>query len=211
MITFPIPFPAKAPCRVDFYMVDAVGRQASPVTLEETTYDWGGDGWEIDIEMPPLKGATDIAEAVVSFLIKLRGSLGSFTMGPPGYTGPRGTWVGTSPLLSGAHAAGARSLLIRNASPFTRAKDGDWLQLTGALGATRPYLHRVLQDCIFDSNGTGTLEVWPRTREAFADGAALTLASPLGRWALANNRRTWSIEEAKIYGLRFSAREARDA
>lgn len=204
-ISFPLAFPTtKGPRRIAIRAIDVAGLQASPLTREHTVYDWGGDGWELDIEAPPMKRAD--AEAWVVFLLKLRGYVGTFLAGDPVNTSPRGTWAGT-PLLNGAHAAGVRTVALDGFTAAATGKEGDWLQFgTGA--STR--LHKVLEDFTANGAGQANVEIYPQLRAALLDNAAIVTASAKGRWRLASNVREYSIELAQVYGLRFSCIEARD-
>jgi hypothetical protein len=201
-LVFPLSFPTtKTPRRVTFRAHSVVGVSASPLTLEQETFVWQGEGWAADIEAPPM-GLAD-AEAYIAFLLALNGREGTFLMGQAGYAGARGTWI--SPVLSGAHATGVKTLNIRNVDGRTW-KVGDWLQI-GSGSSSR--LHKVVQDgAQSGSPSVASVEIWPRTRTSYSDGQALTLSSPKGVWRLASNTREWSIDLAITYGIRFSCLEA---
>jgi len=204
-ISYPLTFPTVAEqSRISIRLSDVVGLQSSPFSFEQTIYDWGGDRLEADVELPPMKRAD--AEEFVAFLWALRGPLGTFLMGDPVGASPRGTWAG-SPLLVGAHAAGARTLSVDGFTGGATGKAGDWIQF-GSGSSTR--LHKVLQDFTADGGGAATIEIAPRLRAALADNEPLVSSSCKGRWRLASNVREYSIELAQIYGLRFSCIEALD-
>lgn len=204
-ISYPLALPSTSGLRqIDFGAIDVVGLQESPLTLEQTTYDWGGDTLTAEVALPPMDRAD--AEVWVAFLLALRGRLGTFLMGDPLGTAPRGTWAGT-PLLVGAHAAGLRTLSVDGFSAGATGKQGDWIQF-GSGASTR--LHKVLQDFTADGSGAATIEIYPRLRADLADNAALNTANTKGRWRLATNRRDWSIGLAQKYGVRFTCVEALD-
>jgi hypothetical protein len=81
---------------------------------------------------------------------------------------------------------------------------GDWIQLGS--GATSK-LYKVLQGANSNGSGEATLLLWPKLRSAPADNAVITVQNPVGVFALTENVTEWSIDEAKTYGLSFSARE----
>ena len=149
-----------------------------------------------------MKAAAD-AEMWVTFLLSLRGSLGTFLMGDSVGAAPRGTWAGT-PLLAGSHAAGVRTVALDGFSAGATGKAGDWLNW-GSGSSTR--LHKVLQDFTADGAGQATVEIYPRLRAALADNAPVTNTNAMGLWRLASNGREWSIGLGQMYGLRFSAIE----
>jgi hypothetical protein len=158
--------------------------------------------WMADVQLPPMTRAN--AETWVAALASLNGREGSFLLGDTANTSPRGTATGT-PLVNGAGQTGydlATDGWTPNITGILRA--GDWLQL-GSGSTAR--LYKVMQDA--NSNGTGqaTLTLWPRLRSSPADNAAITVSSPKGRFMLAMDGAEWSIDEAKIYGLSFTAME----
>jgi hypothetical protein len=203
-ITYPLTLPTTRAQRIEFRAHSAVGFQPAPLTLEQTIYVWQGDTWEADVIIPPMVRAE--AEGVVGFLLALNGMEGTFLMGDPLNTSPRGTWAG-SPLVAGSHAAGVKTVALDGFSAAATGKVGDWIQF-GSGSTSR--LHKVVQDFTADGGGLASVEIWPRLRTSLADNAPIVTASPKGLWRLASNARGWSLDIGQIYGLRFSAIEARD-
>lgn len=200
-ISYPLALPTvKTARRVTFRGRSAVAMSASPFTFTQQVYAHQGEMLAADVAMPPMSRAD--AEQMVAFLLALNGHEGTLTMGPPGYTTPRGTWSSGTPLVNGGSQTG-RTLVIDGISGLT-AKAGDWFQL-GSGSST--HLHKVVQDL----SGNGSLEIWPRLRASPADNDALTVTSPKGLWRLASNDRSWDIELAMIYGISFSCIEALSA
>jgi hypothetical protein len=67
-------------------------------------------------------------------------------------------------------------------------------------------LHKVLVN--YTGTGSATdLEIWPALRKSRSSAAA-DLTSPVGVFRLASNDIQWSVNEASIYGMSFSAMEA---
>lgn len=204
-IAYPLAFPAtRNPARVTLRIEDTVGLQVSPLSMEQTLYDWGGDMLSADVEFGPMQRAD--AEPFVAFLWALRGRLGTFLMGDPAGATPRGTWAG-SPQLVGDHAAGARTLSFDGFTAAATGKAGDWIQF-GSGATTR--LYKVLQDFTADGGGLATVEIGPRLRASLADNSAPVSTSAQGRWRLAGAAREHSIAEALKFGVRFSCIEALD-
>lgn len=203
-ISYPLSFPStKSPAGIAFRARSAVGLSMSPFSFSQQAYAHQGDMWEADVAAPPMKRAD--AEVWVAFLLALNGREGTFTMGDPVNTSPRGVGTGT-PLVNGGSQTG--KTLVTDGWTVSQTgimKAGDWFQL-GSGSSTR--LHKVVQDANSDGAGNATLEIWPRLRSAPADNAPLTVSSPKGLWRLAENVREWSLERAQIYGIRFSAIEA---
>lgn len=199
-ITFPITlYSGVTPRRVRIKKKSTVGVSKSPFTGEQQIYVHQGETWEMSVDYPPLERAD--AEELIGSLLQLNGREGTFQMGDPVGATPRGTWNGGSPVLSGAHALGVKTLTIRGVDGLTW-KSGDWLQIG-------TYLHKVtLSGQQSGSPSVGTVEIWPRTRAAYSDGQALVVASAKGLWRLSSNDQAWDIETAQLYGISFECEEA---
>ena len=115
-------------------------------------------------------------------------------------------FAGYGPFVNGASQTGA-SLVIDGASPdeVGYLLPGDYIQLGSGSTAT---LHKVLEQVDTDSSGNATLTLWPHIRTAPADNATVKVGNTVGRWRLASNESSWSVNEAAIYGISFTAMEA---
>ena len=192
----------KGPAGVVLYQTDNVGESVSSFTGEQQVQSYEGVFWGLDVELPPLSRAE--AAEWIAFLKSLRGKWGDFLAGDPVATAPRGVGTGT-PLVKGASQTG-RELIT----------DGWTISTTGILLADDPIqlgtgasarLHTVLKDVNSDGGGNATLDIWPPLRESPADNASITLSNTVGVFKLTDNTRKYSIGEAMMYGLSFSARE----
>ena len=202
-ITYPVTFPAVGIRSMNIRARTIVGVSASPFTGQQQVYKHQGEWWEAEVTLPPMKRAT--AEQVAAFLIKMKGQYGTFLLGDPANTSPRGVGTGT-PLVNGASQTGS-SLVTDGWTADTTGilKAGDWIQLGSGSTTT---LHKVLDDVNSDGSGNATLELFPRIRTAASDDAAITVSSPKGIWRLASNQMEYSIDEASIYGITFACIEA---
>lgn len=204
-ISYPVSLPSSpAPRSIRFKSKSTVGMQRSPFSGVQTTYVHAGEWFEAEVSMPPMIRAD--AEAWIGFLLSLNGQQGTFLMGDPVGATPRGTWVSGSPdaKIAAAYAAGVKTITLRDMLVGATGKAGDWIQLGTGVDS---HLHKLTQDYTA-SGSTVTLEIWPRTRAALSAGDAFVVNSALGAWRLASNESEWSIEEAQIYGITFSAVEA---
>lgn len=77
---------------------------------------------------------------------------------------------------------------------------------TSATSIITRRLHKVLFDVNSDGSGNVSLSLWPNLRSSPADSAAITIASPKGKFMLASPPE-WSIDEAQTYGIEFTAVE----
>lgn len=204
-ITYPLTPPSSPTVNAAIMRaVNVVGLSISPFTGETQAQEWPGEMWQIDGQLPPMARAN--AEKWITFLTALRGASGTFYLGDPAGKTPQGVATGT-PLVNGANAAGSKVLNTKGWTTGVTGilKAGDYLQIgTG----TAQRLYKVLNDANSDGGGLATLDIFPRLREALADGAAITTSNCKGVFRLATNTREWSISVAKIYGLQFKAIEA---
>lgn len=202
-ISYPLALPNTDIRSINLRAVDVVGMGQSPFTLSLQVQQHQGQRWEADVELPPMKRAD--AEAWIAFLLKLKGRYGTFLLRDPISGTPRGSWAG-SPLVKGAHAAGASAVTIDGLTPLVATvSEGDFIQFgTGA--STR--LHKSLTAATANSSGEVTVDIWPNLRESLADNAAVVTSNAVGTFRLAGNSREWDIGLAQVYGLRFSAVEA---
>ena len=203
-ISYPLSMPTNTRIRsIELRAVNAVAYSRSPFTFAGQAFAYAGQMWQADVTLPPMKRAD--AEQWVAWLVSLRGSLGTFLLGDPLGCVARGVATGT-PLIKGGSQTGGTIDIDGATSGVTGwLKAGDYVQI-GSGGTAR--LHKVLQDANSDGSGNVTLELWPHVRTAPADNAAVTVSSAKGLFRLASNEQAWSINEASIYGITFSAMEA---
>ena len=191
-ISYPLSLPTHTGiAQVEFRTTNAVAYSRSPFTFAGQAHAYDGQMWAVDVGLPPMHRSD--AERWVAWLVSLRGQLGTFLIGDPLSTSPRGT--ATSATVSGS--AGDASVSVSMTGTLLA---GDYIQLGSSDGAT---LHKVLQD----QSGSGTLEIWPKLRTARSSESA-NLTSPQGKFRLASNETSWSANNASIYGISFSAMEA---
>jgi hypothetical protein len=203
-ISYPLALPTHTGIRsIELRAVNAVAYSRSPFTFAGQAFAYAGQMWQADVTLPPMKRAD--AEQWVAWLVSLRGSLGTFLLGDLLGATARGVATGT-PLIKGGSQTGGTINIDGATSGVTGwLKAGDYVQI-GSGGTAR--LHKVLQDTNSDGSGNVTLELWPHVRTAPADNAAVTVSSAKGLFRLASNEQAWSINEASIYGITFSAMEA---
>ena len=206
-ISYPLALPTVTVAKaINFAAQSIVGMSASPFTGEQQVYVHQGEWWEAQVTLPPMTRAD--AETWIAFLLALNGREGTFLMGDPANPTARGT-AGGSPVVDGGSQTG-KTLNTRGWSGSTGVMlAGDWLQLGTGSGS---HLHKVVQsaDAGTGSPGLGTtsLEIWPRLRSSPSDGDPIVVSAAKGLFRLASNKREWSIEEAKIYGINFACVEA---
>lgn len=202
-ITYPLALPSVAGIsRIKLAARNVVATSASPFTGQQQMQRHPGAWWEAHVSLPPMKRAD--AEAWIAFLFSLKGRYGTFLLGDPSATSPRGTVAG-SPVVDGAHAARAETLALRGLTAGTTLLAGDYVQV-GSGSTSR--LHKVLADVTASGGGLVTLDIWPSLREALTDGAAIVTTNPRCVFRLAQSVQEVDIDTARLYGLDFGAIEA---
>ena len=190
-ISYPLTLPSHTGVRsIELRAINAVAYSTSPFTFAGQAHAYSGQMWLADITLPAMRIAD--AETWLGFLLSLKGQYGTFLLGNPTCTAPRGT--ATSATVSGSAGSGSVSVTMSGT-----LLAGDYIQLGSGSDAT---LHKVLQD----QSGSGTLEIWPSLRKARSSVSA-TLTNAKGLFRLSSNEQAWSVTEASTYGITFSARE----
>jgi hypothetical protein len=202
-ISFPLTLSDEFVRRVVIRERSVVGMSSSRFSFSQQVFVHQGEMWEVDIEFVPMRRAD--AEPIIAQLTALNGREGTFLIGDPLGSAPRGVGTGT-PLVAGGGQTG-KVLAIDGLTPDTTGilKAGDWLQL-GSGASTR--LHKVVADANSDGTGAATLDIWPRLRASPADDDPVTLNNARGIWRLGSNVREWGMEVGKRYQIAFSAVEA---
>ena len=203
-ITYPLALPTTTGVKsITFRAINAVAVSRSPFTYKEQVVSHAGKRWEADIALPAMKEET--AEIWLSFLLSLKGQRGTFLLGDPIASIPRGTARNaSSPVVDGS-TANTLDISCSSLSQTGYLKAGDYIQL-GTGSASR--LYKVLQDVNTDAAGNATLDLWPDIIAAPSIGAAINFESTQGVFRLTSNSSEWSVNELSIYGIAFGAVQA---
>lgn len=202
-ITYPITFPSDCIRAVTIRARNVVGMSASPFTNQQQVYKHPGQWWEMEVSLPPLKRAD--AEEISAFLISLNGRYGTFLLGDPANTSPRGIATGT-PVVYGASQTGDELITNGWSTSITGIlKAGDWIQL-GTASATR--LHKVLEDVNSDGSGVASIPIWPDLRSSPSNGSQVAINNTKGQWRLSANDVSYTIETGSFYGITFACAES---
>jgi hypothetical protein len=172
-----------------------VAQSASPFTAQQQVYEHPGSWWSAQFDLPTMTRAQ--AEIWIAWLLALNGRSGSFLFGDPAGTAPLGN-AGGSPIVNGAGQTG-KTLTISGLTGTLKA--GDYFHIGSGL------TQRLYKNLTDQGPGGVTLDIFPRLRESPANAAPLVLTNAQGAFALADNTTSWSIDNAKLYGLTFHAME----
>lgn len=207
-ITYPLALPTTTGiATVVFTARSTVGLTQSPFTLKQQVQRHAGQRWEALITLPPMKRAD--AEEWISFLLKLDGSFGTFLLGDPNGTLPRGAatnYPSDNIAINGAGQTG-NTLNLDGASALISdyVKAGDYIQIGSGASAK---LYKALSDADSNASGELSLDIWPSLRSSPVDGDIVSGQNASAVFRLANNQNGFSIDQAATYGLSFRAVEA---
>ena len=190
-INYPLTLPTVTGVRsIELQASNAVAISRSPFTFASQVHAYSGQMWSASLTLPPMK--LTAARQWTAWLTSLRGQYGSFLLGDTSCCQISGT--ATSAIVNGS--AGDNTVNVTTVGTILA---GDMIQISTGADAT---LHKVLAD----RSGSGALEIWPALRKDRAS-IALTFTNAKGAFRLASNEVSWSVDEASIYGISFSAVE----
>jgi hypothetical protein len=201
-INYPLALPTVTGVRsIELQATNAVAVSRSPFTFASQVHAYSGQMWSASLTLPPMHRSK--SETWIAFLMSLRGQYGTFLLGDPRGSVSRGL----ASNFAGAPTVTAQTGSTINVTGASANKAGwllagDYIQIGENASAT---LHKVLQDANTSASGGVTLEVWPALRGSRTGVVSVTNAQ--GVFRLASNDFAWSVDEASIYGISFSAVE----
>lgn len=191
-ITYPVNTPTEIGiANINLRAASITGVNTSIFTFKQQVFSFAGQRWEATIDIPPV--LRDKAEPWVSFLLSLRGRVGTFLLGDPNCAAPQGTI--SSATLTGSAGDGDAALTMTGTLVA-----GDYIQLGTGLNAK---LHKVIQDI----SGNGDVELWPNLKEDYTSETVI-FTNPKGLFRLGNNVSDWTIDNSNFYSIRFECVEA---
>lgn len=203
MPNYPIDFPSSLPVSsMTIDLVRAVSSSRSPFSLHEQIYDWGGEAWEIQLQLSTL--TRENCAAYRAFVTALKGKMGTFTFNLIGEA-PYGSYAGT-PLLDGGSQTGS-SIDIKGftADATGVIKAGDYFSLGS--GSSKK-LFTFLADADADSSGGVTVEIAPEIKIAFSDEEAINTSTPGAVFRLDDNTVRQSIDKHNLRSASIGARQS---
>ena len=202
-ISYPLSLPTHTGvAEIELRAKNAVAYSQSPFTFAGQAHAYSGQTWLADVSLPPMRRVD--AEKWVSWLVSLRGQFGTFLMGDALSSTSRGlasTFPG-NPIIT-SQTGGTISVTGASISKSGWLLAGDYIQIGTGNDST---LHKVLVDASTDASGNVALEIWPHVRGTRS--GSVSVSNTQGRFRLSTNEQSWSINNASIYGISFSAMEA---
>jgi len=191
-LSFPLSTPTTIGIEsIEIRAMNSVATSQSPFTYKQQIFSHGGQRWEASVTIPTVR--RDLAADWKAFLTALKGQTGTFLLGDPDYSSPRGDV--SSCTLSGSEGDETVTVVMTGT-----LKAGDYIQLGSSSTAK---LHQVLQD----QTGDGTLEIWPGLRSDYTSETVI-FSNPKGVFRLKENMSSWNINNASAYSISFEAVEA---
>lgn len=165
-ISYPLTFPSGVVSSVSWIPKSVVGVSQSIFSGQSQAHAHSGSWWECSIEF--VGGDAAKYDAISAFLLALNGREGTFNFGPIMRATTRGTAAGSWTVGSGA-AINTTTLPITGGTGAFVV--GDWIQVG-------TQLFRIVQI------NTGSVDVFPKLRTAFASSTAITYANAKGAFRL---------------------------
>jgi hypothetical protein len=235
-ITYPLALPTQAGiANVALRAANVVALSQSPFTYRQQVFKHPGERWEATVSLPSMARAN--AEAWVSFLLALKGQSGTFLLGDPANTAPRGAAANFGTALQGTLTQQDNgALLLENNSKILweqgavtsvivdgANQTGETLKIRGAISNVTGYflpgdyiqlgagstarLHKILFSVNTDSQGKAELIIWPSLRTSPINGSVVQFFNPAGVFRLTSSAQDWQINTARIYTISFDAVE----
>jgi hypothetical protein len=204
-ITYPVSLPTvEGIAEITLTAQNVVGTTESPFTFAQQTFKHPGERWTATVTITPSQ--RDRIEPWIAFLASLRGKLGTFLLGDPSGTTPRGSLATGTVLVNGAQDAQSETISIDGLPTSTNnlLLPGDYLQLGSGSTAS---LHKVLVAVNSNSGGQADVEIWPAVRRDLVDNEAVTYLNTVGRFRLAQDV-SWSIGSDTRFSTSFTCVEA---
>lgn len=205
-ITYPLNFPTTTGItNIQLQALNSVAISQSPFSFRQQVVAHSGQRWGANITIPPLK--REQAEEWVSFLLSLKGQVGTFLMGDPNCKIPRGSAsssAGTPKVNGGSQTGNTLAIdgLPNNVTGYLKA--GDYIQLGSG---TNTQFYKTLTDTNTTAGGNALLDIYPNLRSAPADNETVIVTDAKGIFRLQTSQTNWSIDSASVYGITFTAVE----
>lgn len=201
--TYPLTFPPNPGIKdASVHLARKTTVAMSPFTASEQRAEWPFSQWVISGTITEVDESTD-AEAIRdwrSFIIELRGQLGTFYMSVPGYSGPSTNYSGTQGAVKGASQLG-ESVTTDNWTINTPIMNrGDYFNLGSEL-------KMCMADVSSDGIGEATILFEPTLGNSPADDSSIELDDPTAIMRMATDTNTWNIRSPIMNKFSFEAVE----
>lgn len=167
-----------------------------------------GARWGVDFQLVPMK--VDDARVWISRLIRGRREKAQIKFPQPGYVAP----VVFNQQFGQNQAAGAESITITSPQANWGSKtlqEGVFVKFLKTTGPDDGYIHQVTSDVTFATGVAATVPIQPPLRAAMStfDSIIWREYDVMITGYVKGDDASWTIDNAKIYGLQFSIEEAK--
>lgn len=178
---------------------DAVRLRSTTPTLVSTAHSLqrqvrsrGGQRWGFGLDYHNRERAT--LSELIAFALAQDGQYGTFTFVAPVLSLPQSVVSGT-PLVNGAHSAGATSIAIDGlALSATVMKAGEFLKSGG-----HAKVYMLTADLITNGSGQATASIKPSLYASLADNEALTVSSVPFKMAFASDVHEVALGNGQLF------------
>lgn len=178
-------------------MITSNSKSSSIFTLDEKIQVNDGQRWSLSVSLPALERKS--AKPWIAFLASLNGIEGTFLFRDCSESQPLGTGNG-SPMVNGADQVG-KTINLSGLFPSESGvlKAGDYFSINNNL-------YVALNDLDSDSNGEGSLDLWPNIKTSYADGTLLDFVDAQGTFRLTKSAvPLFQKSLGDIYNINFTA------
>lgn len=184
-----------------------VGRTASPFTLQEQSFWWGGEQWLIDFSLPNIV-SKEIAAEWRAFATSLRGSYNYFLLGDMSARLPVGTAQGNAVLAVNGETGNTISTAGWTPDQPDLLRAGDYIQIDQGINSR---LYMVVENASSDADGEAQLKIEPSLRVNTVLNVPITVTNPRGVFRLAQNSFSWGVSTGLVHSFSFQAAEVINA
>lgn len=217
MPTYPLTLPSSiAPKSSTMSLSRAVAVVESPFTGKTRAYSYDKAVWKATVTYPPMSNKQ--AGEFRSFLMNLKGRLGTFKMGDPDRLTPLGRMV-----TSGNVSSGSMKFVMSAAAVGDEELTGNWFQYksgwpllgvddalyAGDMVSINNQLYMITEDVSTLSNYSPTFSIQPPLKSAITANQVVDFEVPqYGIWRMDSNDLGWDSDHVKKHGISFSCTEA---
>ena len=196
--SYPLTMPAyPKPSEIIYRLRAAQTTSTSPFSFASQIADWGGQQWEVDLAYPPMTKTE--ARSWVSFLLELRGRVGSFYFYPPD---DRVLGVGGgSPVVSTKISIASVSITGAPNSTSGWLNAGDWFSFANG------ELKRVIGNVNSDGSGNAKIIFSPNIRQDPSPSSQVATETARGIFELVDPNIKFDVTKVQHHGFRIVIQE----
>lgn len=203
-ISYPVRVPNQADvAEMTLVLQNVVGVTDSPFTFQQQTFQHPGQRWVATVTLNPLSRTA--AAEWRAWIASLMGAYGTFLMGDPLGSVPRGSAGGAPKTRTSSQTGNTLDIYAAETSVNSWLLGADYIQVGSGASA---HFHRVLQTVTTNASGAALLDIWPRIHTIPASGEKIYVTSTVGVWRLAPGTESEVLVSPNNVLISFTAVEA---